>query len=294
MSIRSYRKQDLGGSFTVAVGMMLLASVVLGAIFGNPDGGWQFWLMQALYSLAIGASAIVYAAIRGGVRNLPALTKLNVKPRWAHAVWGCVATLFLIFLMTPLNMWLLDGLEQAGLTRPSVDLPDNPAMLIVVCCVLPAFTEELVFRGTVTQSLAGGNTVAAVAVIGALFAVFHANPAQTVHQFVLGGLLALLVLRSGSLWVTIITHLFNNLAVVAFSYTPLGNDRFCREFGWVLALAGLAGFVTCVVGYMFTTKDARAEREPDDADKHTLSSIVLLCCSAAICVALWVTTLLSK
>ncbi len=45
-------------------------------------------------------------------------------------------------------------IEMTGLKRPSVDLDMDVASMIIVACVIPAFTEELAFRGTIVQSLA--------------------------------------------------------------------------------------------------------------------------------------------
>ena len=182
----SYDKKDLGPSYAIAVATMLVASILLGFIFGETTG-WKFWLMQSLFTLLIGGSAFLYAVI--SKTNFFAATKMKCAPGYAHVLWGCLAVTFLIACMTPINNALLDGIEALGLPRPSVELESDLAGLLIVAALLPAICEELVFRGTVAQSLAQSkNKWAALAISGALFAIFHANPAQTVHQFVLGAL----------------------------------------------------------------------------------------------------------
>ena len=299
----NYEKRDMGLSFALAVGVMLVASLVLGLIFGADASGFTYWLMQALYTVAIGSSAFIYAAFTK--TKVFAATKLNKAPRPAHFLWGCLATVFLIFCMTPLNNWLLDAIEAMGLKRPDVNLENNVVGLLIVACLLPCFTEEIVFRGTVAGSLEGNkNKLAALAISGALFSLFHANPAQTVHQFVLGAFLTLLVYRSGSLWTSVIVHFFNNALVVALSYTYVGSDEFWNvklNMGWVLALffVGIVGFALCVFGYIKTTKSVwQQELQDGDAQQtvakntqRNVTSTVLLCVAVGVCLTLWVSSL---
>ena len=289
----NYQKKDLGFAFGTAVAAMVTASLALSLIFGSAADGWRFWLMQALYTLCIGASVFIYDAIAR--INPVAASRLNVKPRFAHMGWGFLATVCLIFAMMPVNSMFLDAIEAVGLKRPSVDIPDDLAGLLIVAALLPAFCEELVFRGAVAQSAgAMKNKLAALAVSGGLFALFHANPAQTVHQFVLGALLTLLVLRSGSIWTSVAVHLFNNALVVALNYTPLGADEFwsvTANTGTVLGImfAGIVGFALCVFGYLKTTESVWKPSE-DEGASPTASRIVLLA-SVVVCVVLWVSAL---
>lgn len=306
----NYEHKDLGKSFALAVAMMLVASLILGLIFGAGTTGFEFWLMQGLYSLLIGGSAVLYASITK--TNFVTATKLNKVPNWKHFCWGCLAVVFLIACMVPLNNWILDGIEAIGLKRPTVELDDSLAGLLIVACLIPCFTEEVVFRGTIAQSLySSRNKWGAVAISGALFALFHANAAQTLHQFVLGSLLALLVYRSGSLWTSIIVHFFNNALVVVLNYTPLGKDEF-----WdvntnmvvviTLFVVGLVGFAMCVWGYLKTTQsnwqqDSGEQSQQDGADHkqhaelHKASqtqSLVMLVIAVLVCALLWIMSLL--
>lgn len=297
----NYEKKDLGPSFAIAVGVMLVASLVLGLIFGENVEGWQSWLMQGLYTALVGSSAFIYAVATK--TKVFVATRLNKAPHYAHFLWGCLAVVFLIFCMTPLNNWLMDAIVAMGLDRPSVNVDDNVAGLLIVACLLTCFTEEIVFRGTVAQSLeSNSNKLGALAISGALFALFHANPAQTVHQFVLGAWLTLLVFRSGSLWTSIIVHFFNNALVVVLSYTYVGSDEFWNvqtNIGWVLALfvVGLVGFGLCVFGYLKTTKSVWQSEQKDEqaqSKERNTQSILFLCIGIAVCAILWVSTLLMK
>ena len=309
----NYERKDLGYCFALVTAVMVASALVLQLIFGTETSGWKFWTMQALYTVLIGASAFAYAAI--SKTNVVAATKFNKRPKWAHVAWGCAAVFFLILCMSQINTLFLDLIEKLGLNRPAVDLEQNLAGLIICACILPAFAEEIVFRGTVAQSLYGSkNKLAAIALSGALFSIFHANPAQTLHQFVLGAVLTLLVFRSGSLWTSVIVHLFNNAFVVAISYTPLGQDEFWNlssNAAWALPLAivGLLGFAACVFGYLTTTRSNWQAQEMADGDgelegesslenksvaasNKQKSSNATLIVAIFVCAVLWVAQLL--
>ena len=299
----NYESKDLGFSFAIATAFMIVAAVVLSAIFGVESSGWQFWLMQGLYTAVIGSSAFAYAAI--SKTDVFAATKLNKAPRLMHVVWGCAAVMFLVLCMSQLNALFLAWLEKLGLGAPAVELEDNLAGLIICACVIPAFCEEIVFRGTVAQSLYHFNKVAAVCIGGALFALFHANPAQTLHQFVLGGFLTLLALRSGSLWTSVIVHLFNNLFVVALSYTPLNVEDFWNLQAndmWTLPvmIVGAIGFALCVFFYVRTTdsvwkkENTEVGSEGKQKTKLPANSIVTLVIAVVVCAVLWVSQLIPQ
>ena len=303
----NYERKDLGYSFALVTAVMVASALLLSLIFGTAESGWSFWLMQGLYTALIGGSAFLYATV--SKTDFFAASKLNKPPVLAHTLWGCGAVIFLIFCMSQINSLFLDLIEAVGLNRPSVTLDSNLAGLIVCACILPALAEEVVFRGTVAQSLYyNKNKLAALAISGALFSLFHGNPAQTLHQFVLGAFLTLLVFRSGSLWTSVIVHFFNNAFVVALSYTPLDSDEFWdlaanTKVALPLMIAGIVGFALCVFGYVKTTKSnwqVSAEGDGAEADAENKlkalndrkKSTSMLIVAVFVCAVLWVTQLL--
>ena len=317
----NYEKRDLGYSYALTTFVMVVAALVLQVFIGADGTGWKYWATQALYTVLIGSSAFLYAAI--SKTNVFAATKINKRPPWAHVVWGCAAAVFLVFCMSQINTLFLDAIESSGLSRPSVVLETNFAGLIICACILPAFAEEIVFRGTIAQSLYNlKSKVAALAISGALFSLFHANPAQTLHQFVFGAFLTLLVFRSGSLWTSVIVHLFSNAFVIVLAYTPLGLDEFwnlqSNSVALILMIVGLVGFTLCVLLYVKTTKSnwqrmneeiptqtvdedgeplEDAEIEAQIREKHEVAadnrlSNAPLWVGVFVCVALWVSQLL--
>lgn len=284
-----YDKNDFGKAFGLAVAVMLLASVVLPLAFENAESDLAFWLMQALYQLAICSVAFIYAfATRTNMRSA---TGMNHAPKLAHVGWGCLATMFLVALMLPVNDWFVQLIVKMGFSEPSVDLPMQIVPLILIACVLPAVSEELVFRGTISKTLEkNSNKWATLAVCGALFALFHLNAAQTLHQFVLGAMLTLLALRSGSVWTSSLVHLFNNLLAVLLSFTVADESVFV-SYWYIFVPVGAVGFVASVFGYLKTTKSSWLATEECKTDAVSAAVLAL---SVVACAVLWIMNLVGN
>lgn len=284
-----YEKNDVGKVFALTVGVALAASLVLSAIFTkSATDSLQFWLTQAFYTLAIGSVAPLYALITK--TNFVSATKLKSKPPLTHVLWGVLTAAFLIMLMLPLNELILDGIEALGLKRPTVSLENHMDVvpMVIVSCFVASFCEELTFRGTLASGLSQSkNGVGAVLASGALFALFHMNPAQTLHQFALGSLMTLFFFRSDSLWTSIAIHLFNNLAAVVMTFTLPANFAETNRI-WLI-IVGAIGVALSLTLYLKLTSSRRKTAEQP---KPELFSIVALSTAICLCLAVWITSLL--
>ncbi len=305
--ISIYTKKDSYFSFAVAVFGYLIAQLVLGSLLSWAQTG-SFWycVIYACVSLCVFLLAFLYSKVVG--KNFWQATTANVKPNIIHALWGCLATFGLIHFMLPINEWLLDFIEWCGLSRPSADFDMPLVAMIVIVGLLAPVAEEFLFRGTIGQ---GNKSWMGVVVNGALFALFHMNPAQTLHQFVLGGFLMLLTWRSGSVWTSVIVHAFNNLAVLFLSYVvePTG---FYQNKDILLLVVGGVIFVGSVVGYLLTTKSSKTLKCADKTTKIDSEKALsqgknqqkqafvyqgakpLFFVAVAICVVMWIAVLFSE
>ncbi|MFM7509928.1 MAG: lysostaphin resistance A-like protein [Actinomycetota bacterium] len=131
------------------------------------------------------------------------------------------------FVVLPLIYWpLLSilGRTQDDLAEPARNLADKASgaagwvLLGLVVVVGAPVVEELFYRGLLLGALRKRRwpAVIAAAVSGAVFAAMHFQPLQFPGLFVLGTILALLVLRTGRLGSAIVAHAtFNAVTVVA-------------------------------------------------------------------------------
>ena len=119
-------------------------------------------------------------------------------------------------------------LYKAGYSSVTSDIviPNFGTYLLYVglICIVPALCEEILFRGLICNGLKKMGTFAAVFGSAFLFMIMHGSPDQTVHQFILGSILALVYLVSNNLWVPIIIHFLNNFMAVTISYLAYGDS----------------------------------------------------------------------
>lgn len=282
-----YTKKDGIASFSLAVVLYIFMQLVLGSVLLSlPTQSFAYNFLYAVLSASIFAIAFVYAKITQ--KKFLNVTKATIKPQLWHILWGCLATFGLIHLMLPLNELFFDLLENLGLNRPTTEIDLHPVALVLVTVVIAPIGEEFLFRGTIGSGLANHNAVSGIVASGALFALFHLNPAQTLHQFVLGSFLMLLAYRSSSVWTSVIVHAFNNLAVIVLSYTvePTG---FYQNNGALVGIVGGIIFVGSVVGYMITTKNHATK--PEKKQQPNGATWVAFAVALAICTFLWVANL---
>ena len=105
------------------------------------------------------------------------------------------------------------GIEN-GLSFPEAGSAAELVLFLVVLCVLPAFSEEMMFRGALTSFFARSKAIHCCLISGGLFALMHMNVSQVLNAFLVGMLLTLITLRTGSVFPAMLLHFVNNLATV--------------------------------------------------------------------------------
>lgn len=197
-------------------------------------------------------------------------------PRMALAsVLVMIASLPLINVLAWINEGLvlpesLSALEQAlsGMEETAKELTmaiagtgsvSSLVLNIVVVALLPAFGEEMIFRGLIIPILRKwtGNVHVAVWLSALLFSAMHLQFYGFLPRFVLGALLGYLFVWTKSIWAPILAHFANNaLALVLLFLVARGTiseevDAFHPELSdWLLvaisaiAVSGLIFYIT--------------------------------------------------
>jgi membrane protease YdiL (CAAX protease family) len=128
--------------------------------------------------------------------------------------------------------------------------------VVLVLAVMPAVIEELLFRGLIFKGMLSFGRVKAVVASAVLFSLFHMSPAQTVYQFILGLVLAAVVLKTGNLVYGMIMHFANNFLIITYTYVT-GAPAVAAAFdtGTIVLTVMLAIFATLfVVGLLRALK----------------------------------------
>ncbi|MCC6396606.1 MAG: CPBP family intramembrane metalloprotease [Bacteroidetes bacterium] len=104
----------------------------------------------------------------------------------------------------------------------------TPLELVLVICtvaVVPAISEELLFRGLVQrdlESVVSGRTSAILA--GVIFGLYHLNPFSLVPLITLGVAFGLIVYRSGNITLAMAAHFLNNFLASIALYLNMNED----------------------------------------------------------------------
>ena len=88
----------------------------------------------------------------------------------------------------------------------------------ILIAAMPAFCEELLFRGLMQNALSKYGKHLSVFITAFSFMIMHGSPDQTVHQFILGIIFGYIVYYTGNLWLTIIIHFCNNFFVLVANF----------------------------------------------------------------------------
>jgi membrane protease YdiL (CAAX protease family) len=97
--------------------------------------------------------------------------------------------------------------------------------VVLIVAVVPALSEEFLFRGIVQRSLeeaAGGLRGAVLA--GVIFGAFHMNPFSLIPLVALGVFFGYVVYRSQNITLAVTAHFFNNFIACTATYLQLKDD----------------------------------------------------------------------
>lgn len=154
---------------------------------------------------------------------------------------------------------------------------------------MPAICEETLFRGAVLRGTAYMNVWAAMALNGLMFSLFHQNPAQTVYPFLTGCVFALVALRSGSVFPSVIMHAVNNVAILCISYfAPQAQvyNAATLATGLVLFAAAFA-----YLAFFDKSKDPAAVRFAPAQPLHGKYFFYFAAVGLVLCVVSWIVAL---
>jgi sodium transport system permease protein len=230
-----FRSNSRGGEPAPAATLMLVAAVGVlffyGAIRFQVAFGETGILVSQLVLLLL--PALLFIRL-GGYH--PGITLSLERPD----LRSTAAAVFLIAGGTPL-VWFLTWLQGLVLPMPwefvegmsdFLDAGDirRVAWLLVLVALTPALCEEVLFRGVLLSGIRRHMPPLAVVVAnGIIFGAFHV-PQATVFRFLpsaaLGMLLAWVVLRTRSIWLSGLMHFLNNGSIVVLASSPWILERF--------------------------------------------------------------------
>lgn len=220
------------GDVAIGIGLsqllLLVAQVVVFAVAGWDElSDVPLWA-TALLQLPLWAGWMV-ALVGAGAKGRGVRREFRVRFAPVDVPIGLAVGAVMQFAVLPLLYWpVLRLLDQSrdDLAEPARALADKaqgPAgwiVLAIVVVVGAPLVEELFYRGLLLGALRkrGITPVPACLLSGAVFAAMHLQPLQFLGLFVLGAVLAALVLRTGRIGAAVVAHAtFNLVTVVALA-----------------------------------------------------------------------------
>ena len=157
--------------------------------------------------------------------------------------------------------------------------------VLFVVALLPAVFEEILFRGVLLQGLESFGKAGSVLLCGALFALYHQNPAQTVYQFCCGAAFALVALKSGSVLPTVLSHFLNNAAILIL--TKAGVTEYSPPV-FIVIMTVSAVCLLLSLGYLlFMDKQEKTPMEKERAKVERKQFLLCALIGIAVCALSW-------
>ena len=227
----------------------------------------EFFINQVLWGVVVGAVLtfiIYYLLFKGQKKDLLIISRFR-RISLKQGILSLIIGASLIFLSGLIVGLLAEAMPNAfERFVDSMGQLDRAHVLPLVLAIVFAapFIEEVMFRGVVTYFLGKHYSMAVVIIVQALlFGVYHMDVIQSSYAAVLGLILGLSLLWTGSIWVPILIHFANNLMSYLMS-TPFFIDWFESEGNTYSIFVGLMLFVLLPISVALLYKDRLSQKNP--------------------------------
>lgn len=224
-----------------------------------------FLSYASMYLIGMAVPAFLYF----GIRHISPSRALPFdRIQWPNAF---LMILFGIGICTvaniPSNM-VASFQRSMGYSGKLPELPLNDDVIVqvlffITLAVIPPLTEELIFRGVILHGLRQFGDGIAILGSAFLFALYHGNFTQMVFAFPCGLVLAFAVVKTGSLWISILIHFINNATSVVFQLSQYYIDEKMASAAYAIYFFGSA-----ILGVVALILLSRREKSLFDLDER--------------------------
>lgn len=259
MNMDFFQRNDISPSKAISLAILLaivgfILSLGLGMIVSMAiSGTWDLSSalsndlssQQGIMSLrviqifqTIGLFVFPAFVIAISVSNQPFTTlgfkPVNSKTLWLSIVFITVSLPGITLLASlnaeiPLPQWMVDKEKEMEALMKTFLITDNFSVFFVnflMVAILPAFGEELFFRSILQKYFCRltGRIFLGVLITSILFSAIHFQFQGFIPRVLLGLIFGYFYIWSGSIWVPIVMHLFNNgIACIAYFLIGIGK-----------------------------------------------------------------------
>lgn len=140
----------------------------------------------------------------------------------------------------------------------NVDYGENPSgffgfmLTFISTAVVPPLTEEFAFRGVVLGALKKYGNGFAIMTSAIIFGVVHGNFQQIPFAFLVGLILGFVTIKTGSIWLAVGIHAFNNAFSVFLDYIFISAPQEMKSVIYVIFL--ILSLLIGIIGVAFLSK----------------------------------------
>jgi uncharacterized protein len=266
-----------GMTFVIGLGMGYNAESVMDVLAGNATAADATFLrlallMQHLFLFFIPAAVTLWICYKQRALEAAALDKRPLSISIVLGVfWLIVSMAFIqysyqINKAIPLPNWMManeDNVKKTMETLFSLKGFAGAFINTLLIGVMPAISEELLFRGVIQRQFGRllHNDHAQVWITAAIFSAIHFQFQGFLPRMFLGALLGYMLVWSRSLWVPVIVHGFNNgmqvIALYAMNLKPEDIEKMEKGENIHWTIGGASLMVMLIVGKYFREKHAK-------------------------------------
>lgn len=219
----------------ITLGSYLTGGVLASRVFD--DFVWQIVVTQIFVLLP---TAVYYlCVVKKGERAIRIREDLRLKPiRFRTLLLVAIEMLFLAPVLTFVN--LVSQLLSNYVAAETIigEISSEPFLVsFAVVAVLPAFTEELVYRGMLFGGYRRRSVFVGAVVSGLVFGMMHGNLNQLMYAFVMGVVFAFVDEVTGSTVSSMVMHLLVNGTSVTLVYVMAYLEKRPGEIGEMMSTA---------------------------------------------------------
>ena len=278
-----------------AIFLLVLSSYGITDVDTVSDKDWYLYISFLL------PQAVLFLAIAFFFLWTRTPFKQEVKEQKCHWKYFLIAIVlqFGLLALGELNNYFGDFLAWLGYSEEAAEI-NVPSLngfgfvgVLLTVAFLPAVFEEIFFRGVLLKGLRSFGTVGAVLLCGAFFALYHQNPVQTIYQFLCGAAFALVVIRSGSLLPTMLSHFLNNALLILLE--KFGVGAIPSPWRWILLGVEILVLIGSLVYLIFFDKTKKPREELSKKGKKSERIFFFICAAFGIllCSVVWISMLVS-
>lgn len=234
-----------------------------------PNSAGVYIVTDLLCSLAYVASFTLPVLFFFMISHKSKVQPLGLSLRLSEK-YTTLSTLAIVFLGTSVcltcsyvNSILFSVPESAydTLMPSNLDQGYKLILMFISTAIVPAFVEELLFRGVILSNIRPYNENGAILISALLFGLMHQTPFQFFYATAVGVVFGIVCVKTGSIWSGILLHFFNNFFSVIQTYLLEIYDAKTGNliYGLLMCAVISLGIILGTVFYFACRRERRVE-----------------------------------